>query len=153
VQQNTTATESKQTKLAKSVSRGKSAVSKLVNTDSVTSIRAKTTTIDPSDEKYKESTDKAREELEKTTADTEKYYKQQYENEKDSYRQKLVSALTTAYGRELTDEELANIDKQVDDYAESLWDDVYKPISERVTKAHKQATDQVLRYLKKLYDK
>lgn len=143
-----------QAKNSKSASAGRAAVSKLVKTDNPQPmIKAKTTTIDKSDAKYTETTEKVKKELAENNEKTEKYYKEQFETEKNKYKEKLLSGLTSQFGSDIPDSERDRIDKRVEEYSKTLWDDVYKPMMERVVKDNEHSTDQLMRTLKKIYEK
>lgn len=142
---------------SKRVSAGRTAASKLVKTKPEENVepvvRAKTTSIDFSDRKYKESTEKLQKDLETNKSNTEKYYKEQFEAEKNSYRGKLMNALSERYGNDIPNDRVKKVDSQVEEYTKSLWDDVYKPMVDRVNKANEANTDTLLKTLKKLYEK
>jgi len=145
-------------KNSKSASSGRAAVSKIVKTKDTTTdvepvVRAQTTSIDMSDSKYNESTDKIKKELAENNEKTEKYYKEQFENEKNKYKEKLLANLSSQFGDDIPEGEKERIDAQVEEYTKTLWDQVYKPMMDRVVKANEHSTDQIMRTLKKLYEK
>lgn len=145
-----------QAKNSKSVSSGRAAASKYLKTERVAAepvLRAQTTTIDKSDAKYTEATDKIKKELTENNEKTEKYYKEQFENEKNKYKEKLMSNLASRFGDDIPEGEKARIDEQVEEYTKTLWDQVYKPMMDRVVKANEHSTDQMMRTLKKIYEK
>ncbi len=137
-----------------SASTGRSVASNYLNIDTDTSVtRAKTTTIDPSDQAYNDNIAKLQTETNDSKNRTETYYKQKYEEEKNNYKTKLMSDLTKKYGNDIPASETARLNSQVEEYGRTLWNDVYKPMADRVTKTQQQNADRITRYLKKLYDK
>ena len=135
-----------------SASTGRSVASNYLDIDtSVT--RAKTSTIDPSDQAYNDNIAKLQTETNDSKTRTETYYKQKYEEEKNNYKNKLTADLARKYGNDIPVSETARLNSQVEEYGRTLWNDVYKPMSDRVTKTQQQNADRITRYLKKLYDK
>jgi hypothetical protein len=64
-----------------------------------------------------------------------------------------MNALSERYGNDIPDDRIKKVDSQVEEYTKSLWDDVYKPMVDRVNKANEANTDTLLKTLKKLYEK
>ncbi len=135
---------------SKAAARGKSVASNYLDTSVM---RARTTTVDSSDAAYNDSLNKLKTETADSKSRTDTYYNQKFQDEKNGYRTKLMSDLTKKYGNDIPDSEMTKINSKVEEYSRSLWNDVYKPMADRVNKAQQQNADRITRYLKKLYNK
>ena len=106
----------------------------------------------PTKEQYKEAADKLETESNQKITENENYYKNLYEQEKESIRNKLISGLKAKNSGEIPDSEMSKINEQVEKETKTLWDEVYKPMVDKVNDVIKDNRDSVLRVLRKKYN-
>ena len=106
----------------------------------------------PTKEQYKEAADKLETESNQKITENENYYKNLYEQEKESIRNKLISGLKAKNSGDIPDSEMSKINEQVEKETKTLWDEVYKPMVDKVNDVIKDNRDSVLRVLRKKYN-
>lgn len=121
------------------VSKGRKKVSGLVNVNRV--YNAKTQQTQKSKEDYKKSLEELETKTKEQKENTEKYYRNLYEREKDSYRKQLE----LKYG-----DNQSMVETELSKYSASLWNTVYKPLVDRTTKNIDDNSQYLMRTLKRL---
>lgn len=137
-----------------SITKGKQRASSKVRTSQKWDTKVTRAKIadEPTKEQYKEASDKLEKESKEKIENNEKYYKDLYEQEKESFRTKLTNGLKSKYPNGIPNEEVNKINKQVDQETKTLWKEVYEPLVSKVNDAIKANSDAVLRVLKKKYN-
>jgi len=114
--------------------------------------RARLADQSPTKEEYKEAYDKLETETNQKKTDNETYYKNLYEQEKQSQKEKLMRGLRAKYGSNIPKEEEDKVNKQVEEDTKTLWQDVYEPLLSKVNDAIDDANKAVMRILKKKFE-
>lgn len=139
-----------------SVSKGKSAASSKVKTTSekwdTKVTRATLANEQPTKEQFKEAYDKLEAETNQKKTSNETYYKNLYEQEKEQHKNKLLKKLQSTYGNNIPEEEMNRVNEQVEKDTSKLWDDVYKPLVDKVNGAIDDANKAVMRILRRKYE-
>jgi len=139
----------------KSIENGKRKASSKVKTSGEqwdTSVTwAKIASDEPTKEEYKQKADELEKELNDKITSNEEYYNNLYNQEKESLRTKLTNNLKSKYPEGIPESELTKINDQVEKDTKTLWEEVYKPMVDKVNDVIKENRDAVLRILKKKY--
>lgn len=103
-------------------------------------------------EEYKEMADKLEKESKEKIEKNEQYYKNLYEQEKESVKNKILKQLNAQYPDGIPESEMKKVDFRVESETKTLWNEVYKPMVDRVNDVIKANSEAVLRVLRKKYN-